>query len=144
MSAAELAAPAAAIAFRDSKEWVIAALELSRDALHIHVGLALYLTLLLLARRWLAGWGIWLLVLALTLLGEVADYLVLRQGGLAFHPAVHLHDLWNTMFWPTVLAALASCGVTWRRRPFESGTGESGMGGETPAPDTVGGRPRSG
>ena len=108
-------APAAATLFSEFKYWATATLNLSRDALHIHVGLALYLSLLLLARGRLGIGTVWLLVLALTLVGEVPDYLVLRQDGHVFDEWRHLHDVLNTMLWPSVLAVLGSVDDRWRR-----------------------------
>ncbi|NJS15677.1 MAG: hypothetical protein HC788_15120 [Sphingopyxis sp.] len=79
---------------------------LAKDALHIYFGLALFLFVRL-VWRWRFGWLMaWLAVLVLAVGGEWLD---LRGEGLAgaIQPdSAHWHDIWNTMFWPTVLALI--------------------------------------
>lgn len=112
MNEALSAALSFAIAYGGFKDWLIEVLGLSRDALHIHIGLALFFVVVLLLRERTGGTRPWLTVLALTLLGEVADYSAMAHDGNSFVPAVHAHDIWNTMLWPTVLTAWGR----WRRR----------------------------
>lgn len=75
---------------------------LGKDALHIYAGMAIYLLVRLGLRR--QAWVAWLAVLAAAVAGEWLDvegeYL---RGSLAPDGA-HWHDIWNTMFWPSVLA----------------------------------------
>lgn len=77
---------------------------LAKDALHIYFGLALFLVVRLVWRR-RGGWLLaWLAVLVVAVGGEWLD---LRGEALigALQPdSAHWHDIWNTMFWPTVLA----------------------------------------
>ncbi|MBA4747154.1 MAG: hypothetical protein H2056_00420 [Sphingopyxis sp.] len=79
---------------------------LAKDALHVHFGLAVFVAARLLW-RWRYGWAVaWLAALCVALGGEWLD---LRGEALigALQPdSAHWHDVWNTMFWPTVLALL--------------------------------------
>ena len=74
---------------------------LSRDALHIHIGLGIYVAAMLVLRRGPASMMPWLVVLAFELANEFLD---------AFHhspPDIDiigaLRDIGNTMLWPTVV-----------------------------------------
>lgn len=89
--------------FEARKVSVIAATGLDKDALHIYFGLALFL-LVRLIWRWRGGWVVaWLAVLAMACGGEWLD-LNAEIGRSAIQPdAAHWHDIWNTIFWPTVL-----------------------------------------
>ena len=96
----------------DFKTWLTLALGLSRDALHIHVGLVLVTLLALLPGQRPGALIPWLGVLFLTLLGEWDDAMLRRESGRAFDLAIHVHDIWNTMAWPTAITLWA----TWRHR----------------------------
>jgi hypothetical protein len=82
---------------------VIDATGLDKDALHIYFGLALFLTVRL-VWRWRGGWLVaWLAVLAMACGGEWLD-MTAEVGRSAIQPdTAHWHDIWNTMFWPTIL-----------------------------------------
>jgi hypothetical protein len=84
----------------------IAALDytgLSKDALHVYGGMALFLTVRMLW-RWRGGWVLaWLAVLALALSIEWLDMKAEQTDGSMVPDAAHWHDIWNTMVWPTVL-----------------------------------------
>ncbi|MFZ5703421.1 MAG: hypothetical protein ACOY4P_18920 [Pseudomonadota bacterium] len=99
--------------FVERKMWIVAATDLSKDALHIYFGLALFL-LVRFAWRGRGGWiAAWLAVLALACGGEALD-LVVEYGAARVQPDdAHWHDIWNTMFWPTVLALVGR----WLPRP---------------------------
>jgi hypothetical protein len=90
--------------FQATKLLLIEGSGLAKDALHVYFGLALFLAVRL-AWRWRFGWLLaWLAALALAV---GAEWLDLRGEGLvgAMQPdSAHWHDIWNTMFWPTVLA----------------------------------------
>lgn len=89
--------------FEEQKLWLLVSSGLSKDALHIYFGLALFL-LVRLIWRWRGGWIIaWLAVLAMACGGEFLD-LSAEGSRAAMQPdAAHWHDIWNTMFWPTIL-----------------------------------------
>lgn len=76
---------------------------LAKDALHIYAGLALFLTVRLLWRR-KGGWVLaWLATLALACGVEWLDLLAESSNSAIQPDAAHWHDIWNTMFWPTIL-----------------------------------------
>jgi len=89
--------------FEARKISVIEATGLDKDALHVYFGLTLFL-LVRFAWRWRGGWLVaWLAVLAMACGGEWLD-LTAEYSRSAIQPdAAHWHDIWNTMFWPTVL-----------------------------------------
>lgn len=89
--------------FEARKGSVIDATGLDKDALHIYFGLAVFFAVRL-AWRWRGGWVVaWLVVLAMACGGEWLD-LAAEHSNSAIQPdAAHWHDIWNTMFWPTVL-----------------------------------------
>ena len=89
--------------FEARKVSVIDATGLDKDALHIYFGLALFLAVRLVWRR-RGGWVLaWLAVLVMACGGEWLD-LNAEASRSAIQPdAAHWHDIWNTMFWPTVL-----------------------------------------
>jgi hypothetical protein len=89
--------------FEARKLSVIEATGLDKDALHIYFGMTLFL-LIRLAWRARGGWfAAWLAVLVMACGGEWLD-LTAEYSHSAIQPdAAHWHDIWNTMFWPTVL-----------------------------------------
>lgn len=85
------------------KEAVVTVTGLSKDALHIHVGLAVFLLAALLLGRPRRLAAAWFAVLAVALAGEVLDALEgLRTTG-QWAVAAGAHDLANTLLWPSVL-----------------------------------------
>lgn len=89
--------------FGEQKASLVDATGLDKDALHIYFGLTLFL-LVRLMWRWRGGWLVaWVAVLAMAVGGEWLD-LTREVSDAALQPdAEHWHDVWNTMFWPTVL-----------------------------------------
>lgn len=76
---------------------------LGKDALHIYAGMAVFL-LVRLAWRWRGGWVLaWLAVLAMASTIEWIDMQAEAANSALQPDAEHWHDIWNTMFWPTVL-----------------------------------------
>ncbi|MBK8376129.1 hypothetical protein [Sphingorhabdus sp.] len=76
---------------------------LSKDALHVYAGMILIIGVRLVWRRrggWLLGW---LLALGVALLVEWLDMRAERIEANIRPDAEHWKDIWNTMFWPTVL-----------------------------------------
>ena len=89
--------------FTAQKTWLVTSTALSKDALHVYFGLALFLAVRFVWRR-RGGWVLaWLAVLVMASGGEWLD-LKAEASRAAIQPdAAHWHDIWNTMFWPTVL-----------------------------------------
>jgi hypothetical protein len=76
---------------------------LGKDALHIYAGMALFLTVRLLWRR-KGGWVLaWVATLALACGVEWLDMMAEASNSRITPDAAHWHDIWNTMFWPTIL-----------------------------------------
>ncbi len=89
--------------FQQFKLDVIATTGLAKDALHIYAGLAVFLAVRLFWRR-KGGWVLaWLVVLVMAVGVEYIDMLNEHARGDLQPDAGHWHDIWNTMFWPTIL-----------------------------------------
>ncbi|WP_447760885.1 hypothetical protein [Sphingopyxis panaciterrae] len=89
--------------FQEQKLWFVTSAHLSKDTLHVYFGLTLFLLIRLAWRRrggWLAAW---LAVLAMACGGEWLDMQAEASRAAIQPDAAHWHDIWNTMFWPTVL-----------------------------------------
>lgn len=91
-------------------EW----LGITKDALHIHIGLAIFFGLVLLLRRSPSSWLPWLGLLAFELVNELMDIFHWHGGAFSFEIGDAAKDLVNTMIWPTV--ALVTFRVLEKRR----------------------------
>ncbi len=77
---------------------------LAKDALHIYAGLAIFILVRLLW-RWRFGWSIaWITAMIVAVGTEFLDIAAEGSHNLQRPNAAHWHDIWNTMFWPSVLA----------------------------------------
>lgn len=89
----------------DFQQWktdVIDATGLAKDALHVHIGLLVFV-LVRLVWRWRGGWFVaWLVALGFALGGEWLDVRAEQMGGALQPDPAHWHDIWNTMVWPTL------------------------------------------
>lgn len=88
---------------QSAKLAVVAATGLSKDALHVHVGLLVYLAVAVITRRPMRSVIPWLAVLLVALTGEIID--LRNELAVVGHWrwSASVHDLVNTMLWPTVL-----------------------------------------
>ena len=91
---------------QEAKLWVMGLAGLPKDALHIYVGLAVFLGAAALARRPLGSRLPILFVLLAALAGEIWDVIDTINAGRPIRWSLNWHDVWNTMFWPTVLFLL--------------------------------------
>jgi len=94
-------------AFQAWKTWLVTLTGLPKDALHIYVGLIVFLGAAALLRRSPGDWRPLAAALVVALAGETWD---MADSWRAVEPLEWgrgWHDLWNTMFWPLVLHALA-------------------------------------
>ena len=89
------------------KDELTRATALSRDALHIYLGVSVQFAAALLLRRKLGDWSPWLVVLMLALINEAADLWVEIWPQHTMQAASALHDIVNTMILPTILLALS-------------------------------------
>lgn len=93
--------------FQAAKLWLVSATDLAKDALHVHVGLAVFFAAALLLRRPLSSPLPWFAAFGAALLGELLDMRddLAGIGTWRWHASVH--DLLNTLFWPTIILLLA-------------------------------------
>jgi hypothetical protein len=82
------------------KEAIVHYFDLSDDSLHVHGALILLFASAILIRRRPDNVFSWLFVLILELFNEYADLRGDAPGEASI--AAGLHDIYNTMFWPTV------------------------------------------
>lgn len=89
------------------KFWLVGHVGLAKDALHVHVGLLLFVGSALLLRWPIRSWKPWAVALAGVLIGEAWDL----RDSLVYHTRIdlraNLHDVWNTMLWPSLMIVLA-------------------------------------
>ncbi|MES2507776.1 MAG: hypothetical protein V4599_13805 [Verrucomicrobiota bacterium] len=94
-------------AVQSLKLTLVSVLGLSKDALHIHVGLGVFVAACVLFRRSPGAWLPWGLAVAAACAGEVVD----MRDDLAslghWRWLASLHDVVNTVVWPTVFFGLA-------------------------------------
>lgn len=89
--------------FEARKFTIVESTGLDKDALHVYFGMTLFL-LVRLCWRWRGGWLVaWLAVLAMACGGEWLDMTAEASRSAIQPDAAHWHDIWNTIFWPTVL-----------------------------------------
>jgi hypothetical protein len=89
---------------------IVAATGLSKDALHIYVGLAVFLAAAVVLRKPLRSIVPWLVIVAMAIAGEVLD---MRDDVASlgyWRWGASLHDIINTIFWPTVLFLIPKFG----------------------------------
>lgn len=83
------------------KIWLIEKVGLTNDAMHVHGSLLiLFVSAVLLRRRPDSIWC-WLIVFVAELFNEYADLRGAPPAEATMDAA--LHDLYNTMFWPTII-----------------------------------------
>ena len=103
-------------AVQHAKLAIISTMGLSKDALHIYVGLAAFLVTAIVLRKSLRSIAPWLVVVAIAVAGELID---MRDDIYSFgywRWRASLHDVLNTLFWPTVLFLHARLGAFFRGR----------------------------
>jgi hypothetical protein len=90
-----------------AKYWLVDHTHLAKDALHIYVALTLFLGAMLVFRWRVGSWKPLAIVLVAAIAGEAWDL----RDSVVFHTRINLwanwHDIWNTMFWPSVITLLA-------------------------------------
>lgn len=101
--------------FQSAKLALMHEVDLSKDALHIFIGLAAMLGFALLSGLSLKSWRPWLAALVVAVMGEVLDLWDYFPFPALWRWLASLHDLVVTLFWPTVLMVLARTGWLGRR-----------------------------
>jgi hypothetical protein len=94
-------------AFQSAKVVLVEATTLGKDALHIYVGLAVMLFVAIALRRPLSDWRPLLAVAFAAMAGEIWDVVDTFSDGGRSRWSGNSKDIWNTLFWPTVLFMLA-------------------------------------
>ena len=99
--------------YQNAKLIILSILEISKDAVHIHVGLIVFFAAVVLWRK--GSIDAWCLIPAVTVasLMEMLDLrdLYTRLGHLNFAAlSASVHDLINTLLWPVVIVILAWVG----------------------------------
>jgi hypothetical protein len=93
--------------FQETKLLLVDTFGLSKDALHIYVGLIVFFGTALLFRLPLRDIRPVLAVLLAALAGELWDIYDTAAIGAPQVYAGNWHDIWNTMFWPLAIMLLA-------------------------------------
>lgn len=93
--------------YQDFKNFLITSSGLSKDALHIYIGLTVFFLAAVISRRHLRSWLPLLVVVIVALIGEALDLRddLFEIGKWRWRAA--LHDIVNTVFWPFVIWLLA-------------------------------------
>ena len=86
------------------KFWLIETVGLTNDAMHVHGSLLILYVSALVSRRRPDSLWCWLIVFIAELFNEYADLRGAAPGEATMDAA--LHDIYNTMFWPTVILIL--------------------------------------
>ena len=86
------------------KIWLIDTVGLTNDAMHVHGSLLILCVSALVLRRRPDSLWCWLIVFIAELFNEYADLRGAAPGEATIDAA--LHDIYNTMFWPTLILIL--------------------------------------
>ena len=93
----------AAAVWMDAKLWLIDVLSLSKDALHVHLALAVLMLGALAFRCRPDRLAPWLIVVALTFANEAVDLALGGDPDRRRALAAAWHDIANTLAWPTTI-----------------------------------------
>jgi hypothetical protein len=96
------------------KQAIVLTIGLSRDALHIYVGLAVLLVMALVLRKKLSSLIPLSFVFLVAIMGEIVD---MRDDLLTighWRLGASLHDVVNTVFWPSVLTTFHKASLIFR------------------------------
>ena len=98
------------------KELLVLLSGLTRDSLHIQIGLAAFFICAWVLRVPLSNWKPLALVFVLELINELLD--IRRNLMLYSHVGWRdsLHDIVNTAFWPTLIFVMVRYGIVFRRQ----------------------------
>ena len=107
------------------KIWLIETVGLTNDAMHVHGSLLiLCVSAILLRRRPDSPWC-WIIVFIAELFNEYADLRGLAPGEATLDAS--LHDLYNTMFWPTIILILGRFLFPRRRKDLRAAAPSSDL-----------------
>jgi len=89
-------------AISDFKDVLEATLHLSRDALHVHIGLVMFIAVAALLRGERRFVLSFLVLLGACVVNEMADFSHAARQNIPFHWLGSAKDVVNTMFWPAI------------------------------------------
>ena len=93
--------------YQSAKLFLVEATNLGKDALHIYVGLGVMLLVVILFKKSLSDWRPLAAVAVASIAGELWDVIDTFSHGRTPRWNANWKDVWNTMFWPTILFGLA-------------------------------------
>ena len=102
------------------KIWLIETVGLTNDAMHVHGALLILCVSALVLRRRPDSLWCWIIVFIAELFNEYADLRGSAPGEATMDAA--LHDIYNTMFWPTVILILGRVLFPRKKRDLVSPT----------------------
>jgi len=94
------------LSWYEAKMFIEHASVISSDAIHVLIGVLIWIVAAQLSRRALSAWLPWLVVLALTLLNEAVDLSVEHWPSLGMQLGESAKDVLLTMVMPSLLFAL--------------------------------------
>jgi len=101
--------------YQDSKPFIIALVGLSKDSIHIHLGVISLVLTVLVTKKSLCDWKILIPGLSLSVVMELLDLKHDLTYGKLF-PAAYIHDLVNTNIIPITFVTLSILGVLKTRK----------------------------
>ncbi len=105
--------------YQNVKLIILSILEISKDAIHIHIGLIVFFAAVVLWRKGSVEARCLIPVVIVASLMEMLDLrdLYIQSGSLHIAAlTASVHDLLNTLFWPVAIVALAWIGKLKDRR----------------------------
>ena len=93
--------------FQSAKLFLMDATNLSKDALHVYTGLGVMFLVVILFRKSLKDWRPLAAVAFAAVAGELWDLIDTYSHGGTPRWSGNWKDVWNTLFWPTILFGLA-------------------------------------
>ena len=102
------------------KQLIVLTVGLSRDALHVYVGLAVLLVMALVLRKQLSSLIPLGIVCFVAILGEVVDIRDDLSTIGYWRLGASMHDIVNTVFWPTVLTMFHKASLIFRLKKIDS------------------------
>jgi len=102
--------------FETLKTIVTETVGLSKDALHVHIGLAIYFVAVLLLGAAPTSPGPMIIVLGVELINEVTDTFHLRHGTWQVWNNDPVKDIVNTMIWPVAILVFFLVRSWWLKR----------------------------
>lgn len=97
--------------YQEFKLTILEITDLSRDAIHIYVGLAVFFTAVALFRRGKIDAAALVPVVVVATLMEIADLYGNYRTMDAMYWGSSVHDILNTLFWPVIIVLLKKAGL---------------------------------